>query len=87
MSKNFKKYFSIVLAILMLVSIVPTQLFATSVEDPWVLQSTTNVNNNQFLNALSYLGYDTTRFTKYNEAGGSVDSQYWSDVPYNTHFV
>lgn len=39
MGKNFKKYITIFLAVLMLVSAIPAQLFAASVKDPWVTQT------------------------------------------------
>lgn len=84
MSKNFKKYFSIVLAILMLVSIVPTQLFAVSVEDPWVIATETNRKNNVFLDALEYLGYDTSYFINNKKVGSSVPTSALSGITYNT---
>lgn len=81
MKNTFKKVLSTVLAVLMLVSIVPTQLFAASVEDPWKTGTRTD---NVFLDALEYLGYDTSRFTVHNEIGKAVARKYLSDIGYNT---
>ncbi len=80
-STKLKKVLSVILAALMLVSAVPTQVFAATVENPWENGSRTD---NVFLDALKYLGYDITRFTKYNEAGSEVSSSYRSDIGYNT---
>lgn len=84
MNPKFKKSITIILAVLMLVSVIPTQLFAATVENPWVMQTSSNVNDNVFLDALKYLGYDTTRFTKHNEVGSSVASSYRTNIGYNT---
>ena len=80
-STNFKKVLSVVLATLMLVSAVPSQLFAATASNPW---EGGTVNSNVFLNALSYLGYDTTRFTIHGEYGKDVAEKYRTDIGYNT---
>lgn len=83
MGNTFKKVLSTVLAMLMLISIVPTQLFAASVSDPFQTQTSSNFKNNVFLDALKYLGYNTSRFVNYNEVGSDVASTYRSDIGYN----
>lgn len=81
MKNTFKKVLSTVLAVLMLVSIVPTQLFAASVEDPWKTGTRTD---NVFLDALEYLGYDTSYFINSKKVGSSVPTSALSGITYNT---
>ena len=82
MKNTLKKAMSIALVALMIISALPTQLFAAT--NPWVTQTSTNFKDNVFLDALKYTGYDITRFTQYNEVGPDVSSSYWSGIGYNT---
>lgn len=79
--KNLNKVCSVLLAVFMLLSMIPMQLFAASVENPWENGTRTD---NVFLDALAYLGYETTRFTKHNEVGNDVSSNYRTNIGYNT---
>lgn len=80
MQKKFSKILSALLAVFLLLSMMPTQVFAAT-ENPWNSSSRTD---NVFLDALKYLGYNTTRFTQYNEVGGDVAASNRTTIGYNT---
>ncbi len=82
--KNTNKIISVILALLMVVSIVPMQLFAATVETPWETQTSANFKDNVFLDALAYLGYDITAFTKDGKYGSNVSSSDRTDIGYNS---
>lgn len=65
----------------MMLSILPTQTFAASVENPW---KTATVNNNAFLDALKYLGYNTSQFTVNGKYGSNVASSDRTGIGYNS---
>lgn len=83
MKNTFKKVLSTVLAVLMLVSIVPTQLFAASVENPWVAATETNRKSNVFLKSLSYLGYDTSKYVNSYTSGSAFSTSNTTGIPFN----
>lgn len=79
MRKKLSKFLSIALAMLMLLSMFPAQVFAVSTaEDPW---KNSSVNSNVFLDALKYTGYDTSKFVS-NGNYGSVHGAL-SGIGYN----
>lgn len=78
MQKKFSKILSAFLAVIMMLSILPTQTFAATVKDPW--QNGT-VNNNVFLDALKYTGYDVSQFTVNGKSGADVTKR--SKIGYN----
>lgn len=81
MNKKIKKFMSVALAMLMLLTLIPTQSFAASTDNPW---ESTNVNSNVFLDALKYTGYDISQFTANGKYGSSVSSSHLSGIGYNT---
>lgn len=78
MQKKFSKILSAFLAVIMMLSILPTQTFAATVKDPW--QNGT-VNSNVFLDALKYTGYDISQFTVNGKSGADVTKR--SKIGYN----
>ncbi len=84
MKKLFTKGLSLTLALLMIITVLPMQAFASSsVADPWVAQSDATFKDNVFLDALAYLGYGTSRFTVNNEYGSNVARTYRTDIGYS----
>lgn len=80
-SKTSKvKILSIFMAILTLLSCIPSVSFAATVKNPWVGGTT---NDNVFLDALEYLGYNTTQFTSNGKYGSGVSSSDRTDIGYN----
>lgn len=49
-----------------------------------IIYKNITLNDNVFLEALEYLGCDTTNFTKHNEAKSSIASSYHTSIGYNT---
>lgn len=78
MNKFLKKFLSATLVAILLISIIPTQTFAASVNDPW---DGGTVNSNVFLDALKYTGYDISQFTVNGKSGADVTKR--SNIGYN----
>ncbi|MCH5192053.1 MAG: hypothetical protein J1F23_07810, partial [Oscillospiraceae bacterium] len=78
---KLKKAMSIALVALMLMSALPMQLFAATMNDPW---ASTNVNDNIFLDALKYTGYDTSYFINNGTFGSSVPNSALSGIGYSS---
>lgn len=80
MNKTIKRLLSLSLALLMIISIIPTQTFAATVKNPF---ESGTVNSNVFLDALSHLGYKTSQFTANGKYGSSVPASDRTKIGYN----
>lgn len=80
MHKKFSKIFSVLLAVLLIISAVPLQIFAAVDINPW---KSTDVNNNVFLDALKYTGYNISQFTVNGKYGSGVPAGSLSGIGYN----
>lgn len=83
--KKFKRFLSVFLAVLMILGAVPITSFAASGNQ----LEATDVNDNIFLDALKYTGYDVSYFVNNgafgsNSGNGGVPSTAESGIGYNT---